>query len=48
MSTRAEVVDDYLELRATLERMAAGLAATRANDVDRACATAWSHRPRAD
>jgi GntR family transcriptional repressor for pyruvate dehydrogenase complex len=36
MSTRAEVVDDYLELRATLERMAAALAATRANDVDRA------------
>jgi GntR family transcriptional repressor for pyruvate dehydrogenase complex len=29
------VVDDYLELRATLERMAASLAATRANDVDR-------------
>jgi GntR family transcriptional repressor for pyruvate dehydrogenase complex len=36
MSTKSEVVDDYLELRATLERMAAGLAATRANDVDRA------------
>jgi GntR family transcriptional repressor for pyruvate dehydrogenase complex len=35
MSARAEVVDDYLELRATLERMAASLAATRANDVDR-------------
>jgi len=36
MSDRTEVVDDYLELRATLERMAASLAATRANDVDRA------------
>jgi GntR family transcriptional repressor for pyruvate dehydrogenase complex len=36
MSTRVEVVDDYLELRATMERMAASLAATRANDVDRA------------
>jgi GntR family transcriptional repressor for pyruvate dehydrogenase complex len=36
MSTRSEVIDDYLELRGTLERMAAGLAATRANDVDRA------------
>ena len=36
MSTRVEVVDDYLELRATMERMATSLAATRANDVDRA------------
>lgn len=36
MATRSDVVDDYLELRATLERMAASLAATRANDVDRA------------
>ncbi len=35
MSSRAEVVDDYLELRTTLERMAASLAATRANEVDR-------------
>jgi GntR family transcriptional repressor for pyruvate dehydrogenase complex len=35
MSTRGEVVDDYLELRATMERMAASLAATRSNDVDR-------------
>jgi GntR family transcriptional regulator, transcriptional repressor for pyruvate dehydrogenase complex len=35
MATRGEVVDDYLELRATLERMAASLAATRANEVDR-------------
>ncbi len=35
LSSRAEVVDDYLELRATLESMAASLAATRANDVDR-------------
>ena len=36
LATRPEVVDDYLELRATLERMAASLAARRANDVDRA------------
>lgn len=36
LSTRGEVVDDYLELRRTLEGMAAVLAATRANDVDRA------------
>ena len=36
MSTRIEVIDDYLELRATLERMAASLAAVRANDIDRA------------
>ncbi len=36
MSSRTEVVDDYLELRATLERMAASLAARRSNDVDRA------------
>lgn len=36
MSDRPEiVVEDYLELRATLERMAARLAAARANDVDR-------------
>lgn len=36
MATRPDVVDDYLELRATLERMATRLAATRANEVDRA------------
>lgn len=36
LSTRSEVFDDYLELRRTLEGMAATLAATRANDVDRA------------
>jgi GntR family transcriptional repressor for pyruvate dehydrogenase complex len=36
MSARSEIVDDYLELRGTLEGMAARLAATRANDVDRA------------
>lgn len=36
MSDRAETVEDYLEVRGTLERMAASLAATRANDVDRA------------
>ena len=35
MSSRPETVGDYLELRATLEGMAATLAATRANDVDR-------------
>ncbi|TPE49859.1 FCD domain-containing protein [Amaricoccus solimangrovi] len=35
MSSRGEVVNDYLELRGTLEGMAATLAATRANDVDR-------------
>ncbi|MDP5307274.1 FCD domain-containing protein [Paracoccus spongiarum] len=35
MSSRGAVVNDYLELRATLEGMAASLAATRANDVDR-------------
>ena len=35
LSSRAEVVDDYLEFRATLESMAASLAATRANEVDR-------------
>ena len=33
LATRGEVVDDYLELRGTLEGMAASLAATRANDV---------------
>lgn len=36
LSTRNEVVDDYLEVRRTLEGLAATLAATRANDVDRA------------
>jgi len=36
MSTHTEAVEDYLELRATLEGMAARLAAVRANDVDRA------------
>lgn len=35
LSARSEVVEDYLELRATLEGMAARLAAVRANDVDR-------------
>lgn len=35
MSSRGEVVDDYLELRATLEAMAASLAAARATEVDR-------------
>lgn len=36
MAARGEVVADYLELRATLEGMAAGLAATRASEPDRA------------
>jgi GntR family transcriptional repressor for pyruvate dehydrogenase complex len=35
LSSRDDVVADYLELRRTLEGMAARLAATRANDVDR-------------
>ena len=35
MSTGGRVIDDYLELRGTLEGMAAGLAATRASDIDR-------------
>ncbi len=44
LSTRSEVVDDYLELRRTLEGMAATLAATRANDVDRATLTRCMER----
>ncbi|MFB0488695.1 GntR family transcriptional repressor for pyruvate dehydrogenase complex [Methylobacterium sp. OAE515] len=39
MSTQGQAVEDYLELRATLESMAARLAAVRANDVDRAMLT---------
>lgn len=39
-----ETIDDYLEFRAPLERMAAGLAAERANDVDRAALTACMER----
>lgn len=35
MSSGGRVVDDYLELRCTLEGMAASLAASRANDIDR-------------
>lgn len=35
LSSQSETVEDYLELRATLEGMAARLAAVRANDVDR-------------
>lgn len=34
MSSQGEAVEDYLELRATLEGMAARLAAVRANDID--------------
>ena len=44
MSDRTETVEDYLELRATLEAMAARLAATRANDVDRATLTGCMER----
>ncbi len=36
MTSRREVVADYLELRGTLEAMAARSAALRANDIDRA------------
>lgn len=35
MAQRKEVVGDYLELRGAMEAMAAGLAATRATDLDR-------------
>lgn len=35
LEERSEMVDDYLELRGVLERMAASLAARRATDVDR-------------
>lgn len=44
MSSRGAVVDDYLELRGTLEGFAASLAATRANDVDRATLSACMAR----
>lgn len=36
LGAHAEVVEDYLEFRTTTERLAAGLAAVRANEVDRA------------
>ncbi|QRI63467.1 FCD domain-containing protein [Shinella sp. PSBB067] len=36
LMAHSDVVDDYLEFRATTEKMAAQLAARRANDVDRA------------
>jgi GntR family transcriptional repressor for pyruvate dehydrogenase complex len=39
-----ETVDDYLEFRATVERMAASLAAERANEVDRAALAACMER----
>lgn len=39
-----ETIDDYLEFRATMERMAASLAAERANDVDRAALAACMER----
>lgn len=35
LSAHTEVVDDYLEFRATTEKLAAQLAAARANDIDR-------------
>jgi GntR family transcriptional regulator, transcriptional repressor for pyruvate dehydrogenase complex len=44
MSARGDLVGDYLEFRATLERMAAALAAERANDVDRAALQACLKR----
>ena len=44
ISEHGEMVEDYLELRATLERMAAELAATRANEVDRATLTQCMER----
>ena len=39
-----EIIDDYLEFRATVERMASSLAAERANEVDRALLTACMER----
>ncbi len=44
IASHAEVVDDYLEFRATTERMAARLAAQRANAVDRERLTACMER----
>ncbi|MBU3031069.1 FCD domain-containing protein [Paracoccus marinaquae] len=44
MSSRKEVVGDYLELRGTLEGFAASLAAVRANDIDRATLTSCMER----
>lgn len=44
IASHAEVVDDYLEFRATTERMAARLAAERANAVDRKRLTACMER----
>jgi GntR family transcriptional repressor for pyruvate dehydrogenase complex len=44
IASHAEVVDDYLEFRATTERMAARLAAARANEVDRERLTACMER----
>ena len=46
MSTGGRVIDDYLELRGTLEGMAAGLAATRASDIDRQSLTRCVERGR--
>lgn len=44
ITDRSEAVEDYLELRATLEGMAARLAAVRANDVDRDALTRCMER----
>ena len=44
IASHSEVVDDYLEFRATTERMAARLAAARANSVDRDRLTACMAR----
>ncbi len=44
MASRSDLVDDYLEFRGTQERMAATLAAVRANDVDRAALRACMDR----
>lgn len=44
MSSRDDLVGNYLEFRGTLERMAAMLAAVRANDVDRAALRACMDR----
>jgi GntR family transcriptional regulator, transcriptional repressor for pyruvate dehydrogenase complex len=44
MSSRSDLVHDYLEFRGTQERMAATLAAVRANDIDRSALQACMNR----
>lgn len=44
MAARSDLVADYLEFRGTQERMAASLAALRANDVDRSALQACMNR----